>query len=217
MRNASGAALALMVLTAGCAAGEFGYVPETGRAAPLPSPAATYPIPPASPRGRVYVAALGIAELRPGGTEEGRLRAMHLRLVIENGGDDAWTVDTREQLGVLEGEQQSRPAFATASPGEPPIVTVAPQSRTAVDLYYPLPLGMQTSSRVTSFDLIWRVATPQGAVAERTSFDRVVRELPPAADPPRRYGWGWTPGWYDPFWPEYTFQGAGPLPGPAGP
>jgi hypothetical protein len=132
---------------------------------------------------------------------------MHVRLFVRNGSEESWTVDTREQIGVLAGEQ-SRPAFAAASAGQAPVVTVAPGSGVLFDLYYPLPRGREGTGEVLSFDVLWSVELPGERVAARSSFDRVAVETLHAPAAGWSYGWSGAPGWYDPFWPEYTFEGA---------
>jgi hypothetical protein len=198
--------------SAGCAEGRYVYSPEENATARLSGqPAAFYQIPLQSPRGDVRVATLGIATLAPQGDEENRIRTMHVRMVVDNNDEVAtWQVDTREQLGSLDRYGQSRPAFASSSAGRPPLVAIAPRASVTLDLYYPLPADMQKASEIPQFSLLWRVETPEGAVAERTSFERLRIEPPP----PQGYyawglglGWGWGPGWYDPLWPDYAFWG----------
>jgi hypothetical protein len=137
---------------------------------------------------------------------------MHVRVVVANNDDRGpWQMDTREQVAALDGYGQSRPAFAEASVGPAPIVTIAPGTNATVDLYYPLPEAMQKASEVPHFELLWRVHTPEMPVAERTSFERVKLEPPPYTY--YAWEWGWGPSWYDPFWPDYTYWGA-PVLGP---
>src|SRR5579884_2478412 len=213
--DASFLALGLVVASvAGCATGRYVYRPEENATARVSGhSAAFYGVPPQAPRGDVRIATLGIATLEPQGDDGHRMRAMHVRMVVDNNDDAAaWQVDTRQQVGSLNGYGQSRPAFASATPGQPPVVAIAPGASVTIDLYYPLPASMQKASQVPHFDVLWRVQTPEGEVAERTGFERVHIEPPP---PPGYYAWGpgwWYPGWYDPFWPDYAFWGAPVLP-----
>ena len=197
--GAGSLALALLIAAPGCVSGDYAYRPERENGV-----AASYGVPPELPRGAVRVAAPGIVELRRGAEQP--MRAMHLRLLVENGSNQAWSLDSREQIGVL-GPERSRPAFASASRGSPPIVEVPPRSGAVIDLYYPLPRDAEPT-HPQGFDLIWCVQTPDERVTRRTSFDRVEKEPVPAPAAGWNYGWGPTPGWYDPFWPEYTFEGA---------
>ncbi len=205
MRQAFGTALALATIfgAGGCVAGNVSYVADVGQGAPT----ATYAVPPEAPCGWVRVAAIGVVELRHRAAEEPPVRAMHLRMAVENGGGPSWTLDTRDQIAMLLDREQSRPAFATSSAGAPPVVTVPPGRAAILDLYYPLPRGMP-GSEVRAVELLWRLRVSARVVAARTSFDRVPREIAPAPVAGWNYGWGWAPGWYDPFWPESTFQGA---------
>ncbi|HZU84465.1 MAG TPA: hypothetical protein VE987_16160 [Polyangiaceae bacterium] len=195
----------------GCEGPRYLYRPEENATASVAGrPAAFYQIPPESPRGDVRVATLGVVRLQVPGQKED-VRAMHARLVVDNNDETPWTVDTREQIGALQGAGQSRPAFAGSSVGGPPIITIAPHYSASVDLYYPLPASMQEASEIPRFDVLWHVNTAERAVAERTSFERLRIEYPGPADWQVGVGW-WGPGWYDPFWPSYTFYGGIALP-----
>jgi hypothetical protein len=204
----------LVAAGAGCASGpQYHYAPQENAAARVSGqPAAYYPIPPASPRGDLRVAALGFSDLRvvspgvaelqaeaqadgpaPGGPNEPNepltpaaeprhVRAMHVRMLVDDNDEKPWTVDTREQLGELQGDGQSLAAFVAASAGEPPVITVPAGGSVTLDLYYPLPAGMQSASEVPKFDVLWHVRTPDGIVARRTRFERLRIELTPQPD-----------------------------------
>jgi hypothetical protein len=201
-----------LMLIGGCAAeSNYIYRPEQNPTASVAGrPAALYQIPPESPRGAVRIAALGIAKLEPSGGEAEKVRAMHVRMVVDDNDTTEWTVDTREQIGVLGGSGQSRPAFAASSTGLVPVVTIPPSGSAAVDLYYPLPAPMQKASRVPHFEVLWRVHTAERVVAERTSFERLLFDVTPP-DYAVADAW-WGPGWYDPFWPHFGFYGSVVLP-----
>jgi hypothetical protein len=202
----------------GCASEErYIYRPEENASARVAGrPAANYAVPAHEPRGRVRVATLGIAKLEPRGGGQ-TMRAMHVRLVVDNNDDTGpWQVDTRDQWGTLANYGQSRPAFAGASHGRPPILQIPSGTTDTIDLYYPLPSSMQETSEIPHFEVLWRVQTPETLVSERTSFERLRVEPAPS---PGYYGpgypgygmaWGGSPwfGWYDPFWPDYAFWGA---------
>lgn len=207
----------LLVVTAGCASGRYIYEPEENATARVSGrPAAYYPIPAQAPRGDVRVATMGIAELQPRSGEGQSLHVMHARMVVDDNADTvAWQVDTREQIGSISGYGQSRPAFASVSPGRPPIVSIAPGASATIDLFYPLPADMQKASEIPRFELLWKIGTSEGPVAERTTFERVRIEPPPPAGAYAYDEWagpGWY-GWYDPLWPDYAFWGmpAGPV------
>lgn len=219
MRVASGWCLGLglagLAPSAGCSTAQVLHSPEENATARVSGhPAAYWRVPPRAPHGDVRVATLGIATLQPQGDEDDHLHAMHVRMVVADDDDRGpWQIDTREQIGVLDGYGQSRPAFADASIGRAPIVTIAPRTSATVDLYYPLPESMQKASGVPHFELLWRVHTQETPVAERTSFDR-LRIEPPAPTGYHAHDGEWGPSWYDPFWPDYTYWGA-PVLGPA--
>ncbi len=209
--------LALLLGAAGCAS-EQSYIfrPEENATARVAGrPAAYYVVPSQEPHGDVRVATLGIAKLEPKGGGE-RVRAMHVRLVVDNNDDTGpWQVDTRQQWGTLGDYGQSRPAFAAATRGRPPILQIPPGTSDTIDLYYPLPSSMQELSEIPHFEVLWRVQTPGAFVAERTTFERLRVEPAPSPEyysPGYAYGmeWGGPPwyGWYDPFWPGFAFSGA---------
>ncbi len=134
---------------------------------------------------------------------------MHVRLVADNVDDSApWQVDTRQQMGRMDGYGQSRSAYTSSSIGQPPVVTIDPGTSALIDLYYPLPSSMQRVTRVAQFDFLWRLTTGEGAVADRAAFRDVRVEAPGASD---YYAWDmgwWGPSWFDPLWAEEAFLGA---------
>jgi hypothetical protein len=214
--------VAMLLAMAGCASeAQYIFRPEENATARVAGrPAAYYTIPAQEPRGGVRAATLGIAELEPRGGGA-RFHAMHVRLVVDNNDDTGpWQVDTREQLGALDTHGQSRPAFAAATRGRPPVLQIAPGTSDTIDLYYPLPASMQKASEVPHFEVLWRVQTPETAVTQRTSFERLRVEPAPSPatyGPAYGYGtgmeWAGAPwyGWYDPFWSDTAFFGAPPV------
>jgi hypothetical protein len=221
MRKSSAWALGVIALaaTAGCSSSaNYLYRPEQNALATMAGrPAALYQIPPESPRGDVQIAALGIAKIHLRREEDGEVRVMHVRMIVNNNDDDGpWTVDTREQIGILSGAGRSRPAFAATSTRQAPTVAIPMAEKATIDLYYPLPARMQDASEVPHFDVLWRVRTPERVVAERTSFERLQIESVPSenryAGPWWGPGWWGGIGWYDPLWPSYGFAGAFVLP-----
>jgi hypothetical protein len=214
MRASSACILGAVAVAAvaGCVGRSYIYRPEENATARVSgSPAAYYRLPPQAPHGEVRIATLGIAVLQARDDEHDRIHAMHVRMVVSNNDDQGpWQLDTRQQVGFLDSYGQSRPALATSSVGRPPVIDVGVGGSATVDLYYPLPDEMQGASKVPHFEVLWNVKTPGGAVAERTSFERLEIEPPPTNN---YYAGGfWGPGWYDPFWPDYGFYGAVALP-----
>jgi hypothetical protein len=191
--------------TVACASGRYIYEPEENATARISGrPAAYYPVPPQAPRGDVRVATLGIATLQSPSGHGPSVHVMHVRMIVDDNADTvAWQVDTREQLGGIGGFRQSRPAFASVSPGRPPVVTIAPGASATLDLFYPLPADMEEASEIPRFELLWKLGTSAGPVAERATFERLRIE---SAPPPGAYASGewWGPGWYgwhEPLWP----------------
>jgi hypothetical protein len=204
------AVLAALAPSTGCVTHRYVYEPEQAATALVAGRSASYyRIPPQAPHGDVRVATLGLVKITPQGGRGREVHAMHVRMVVDNN-DDAgpWLIDTRQETASLEGYGKSRPAFASSTLGHPPVVSVPPGESATIDLYYPLPQNLQKASEIPQFAVLWHVQTPEGAVAERTSFERV--NIEPAPPPPSlawEMGW-WGPGWYDPFWPDDAFWGA---------
>jgi hypothetical protein len=181
---------------------QYAYVPTTNATATISGRTASeYQIPPEAPRGDVRIASFGMTNLTAKtNPEQGQIRALHLRLMIDNNSDTPWQLDTREQRLDLSGYGPSAPAFASASPGPslPPIVTIAAGGKRTVDLFFPLPPNEQHASKVPSFDALWRIKTGNELVAERSPFERIYIE-PAASDYDYGIGgfWGEGPYWYD--------------------
>jgi hypothetical protein len=208
----SRAVVLVLLVTAGCASGRYIYEPEENATARVSGkPAAYYPVPPRAPRGDVRVATLGIATLQSPSGQGPSVHVMHVRMIVDDNADTvAWQVDTREQLGGIGGYGQRRPVFVSVKPGRPPIVTIAPGASATIDLFYPLPVEMQEASEIPRFELLWKLGTSGGPVAERTTFERVRIEPAP---PPETYAYDewWGPGWYG----GYVINEAPPAPAQA--
>jgi hypothetical protein len=185
---------ALAALVAGCAAEATIYRPLT------PNPiqvdggeAATYPVPPAAPKGDVRVLSFGGEQLSEAGQSA---MYLHLRFWLHNVDDDrTWIAEAGEQVLEYVGRGLARPSFA----GQPRI-DVAAGSEAALDLYYLLP-PEGDPPRAT---LWWNFHRGDQTVAEVTRFDRVSGRYP---EPRHRvgvgFGVGFGPGlWWGPgdFW-----------------
>ncbi len=210
--------LLALPLSAGCAASHYFNRPEENATALVASkPSALFEVPSRSPHGEVRVATLGIATLAPRARDDEPTRAMHVRIIVDNHDDAApWQIDTRQQIAIMTGRGQSRPAFATSSIGHPPVVDIDPGASAFLDLYYPLPRVMERVTYVPKLDVLWQLTTPDGPVTVRTPFEG-LRAEPPAA--PDVFVWDigwWGPSYYDPLWSEETFLGAPILGAPGG-
>ena len=200
--------------------------------------ASTYDVPQENPKGKVYVMSLGGERLATG--QGASTLYLHLRLAAENQKDTGpWVLDARNQLAVLgppsggnEGQTNGvAPAFAQGSGGSG-LVQIQPGSRGSLDLYYPLPQGVEPQQVTFS----WQVQRPEGPLAQQTVFHRQ-----PAADaagqqqyayapaytsrvhlqvgpgwwwgPYWGMGWGWDPwyygGWGYPYWGWGGYWGPG--------
>jgi hypothetical protein len=204
------AASALML--GGCAENAYLYRPAQQATAVVSGlPAARYPVPAERPTGEVLVLSSGVTEIKPSDVPT---RALFVRLVVTNNSDDAaWGVDTRRQIAVLGGQRIS-PSYVNAYGQALPVIQVPRGDKRTIDLYYPVPAGMESNGDVPQFDVAWNIQTSGRLVAERTSFDRMRVEPAYVARGPYGYGYyGYGPGWpypyygygwYDPFWgPRY--------------
>ena len=193
-------------------AGESHYVyrPETANAVSAGMPAARTPIPQEQPQGAVEVTSYGITELRPGGGA--RVRALHVRMIVTNDGDDTpWHVNSGQQLVEIPAEGRAAPMYANADVQGLPDVTIARHDRRVLDLYYPLPTTIRGEAKLPRFELLWQVDTSAREVASRTSFDRVEPETELQYETwPLWAGYGpyW---WYDPWYPRAAFVHAHPI------
>lgn len=138
--------------------------------------AAQYAIPTESPRGALRLASLGVTEV----SMLGRSRpALHVRVIVSNGGAESWTVDAREITLALPGQSPMPPGLANADVRELPVARVPRGGAVAFDLFYPLPRHTG-ARRVPAFDVHWVVRTEAGPVAGETTFDRqTLDEAPP--------------------------------------
>jgi hypothetical protein len=196
---------ALLFRLLGCAEEQYISRPtEQATASVNGLAAARYPIPPERPVGTVLVASSGVTDVT---IENRKTRALYVRMVVANNSDPTpWTVDTREQILLLPGQGQSRPAFVNTEGGQPPVIEVASAQKRSLDLYYPLPSTMQSNTEVAEFELLWTVRTGARPVTERTPFDRLRIQPQYAGDASSGFTLGAAPyWWYDPFWPRATF------------
>jgi hypothetical protein len=198
-------AFAALLALGGCSPEWYALDPAIGGTALVAGrPAAYYPVPTTAPRGGVQVVSLGSTQIQL--PEGPKIPVLQVRLVIDNH-DVPWTIDTREQYGSIPGEGTSRPALVAADADGAPILTILPGGQRTIDLYFPLPSGMNDVDDIAHFDLDWRVDTGREVVAQRTPFDRVrIVQGPGPAYPPQT-GTGLGPFyWYDPFWPDFTYD-----------
>jgi hypothetical protein len=157
--------------------------------------ASYYAIPPEAPRGDVRVVTMGFAQIEQRDTPNSAVQALHVRLVVANNSEAPWKLDTREQRAVLPKFGESSPAYAKTDSGTPPEVPIPPLTERTVDLYYPLPAGMQKASALPAFDVLWAVDTGTRKVVERTPFERL--EVEPV-EPYGGYAVFTEPDWYNP-------------------
>lgn len=181
---------------------------------PVATVGAVYAIPPDAPRGELKAISYGVVEVSAQDGTGDVLRAIHLRAVVTNGSDKAWTFDAREQRLEVDAHGPSAPAFVSADAGDaPPIVTIAPGKLRVVDLFFVLPTDLQAAAELPGFDADWSVNTGGGVVAERTPFERLslepLREYA-VYDYGPAYFWG-PPYWYNPLWVGFRVGGAVPL------
>jgi len=189
-----------LLLALGCAP-QYSYVPTTNATATVHGRvAADYPIPPSAPQGDVRIASYGMTDVSPRNAPGQLVRALHLRVVLADNGATPWAFDTREQRVQIGGSDVLVPAFASANAGgAPPLVTVAPNGKRVVDLFFLLPADLQHAEAIPEFDALWRLnAGAAGVVAERTPFERLAIEPDEGGYDDWDYGGNYS--WGDPYW-----------------
>jgi hypothetical protein len=191
------ALLASLALGA-CAERAYYYAPEAAAVVRGGMPTHVESIPQESPRGTLDVSTLGLTK-GPRGES-----ALHVRMTLDNEGDDQpWTVDIRDQLVDIPGVGRSAPLSANAGVQNLPTITVPRRERRVVDLYYPAPPSVREPEQLVGFDFLWDVKTPTRDVSGRTRIDR--REV--IERPPTVYVSSWGPyWWYDPYYPHLVYR-----------
>jgi hypothetical protein len=195
-------------LLAACGS-SYVYQPETQANATMRgNVAADYPLPSAvQQHGDARIASFGVSKIKRTGLPP--IRALQARMVVSNNSNTDWHLDTRQQEVALHDGRHLQPGYVYSDAGDTPLVTIPPNGKRTINLFYPLPVDVDKARHVPQFDLLWRVDTGGGqVVAMRTPFQRLAIE--PAYAGPGWWGGWWGPyAWYDPFW------GAG-IPGAAG-
>ncbi len=151
--------------------------------------------------------------LEPPGRKQQQLRALHLRLLVSNNSSDNWVLDVRDQRLGLRDYGRSAPAFASASPGTSlPEATVAPSRSCVIDLFFPLPSKLQTTSELPRYAALWWLKLDGEVMVKRIPF--AVLRAEPAQYSQHDYGgdhWG-PPYWHNLIYEEFAFIGAPELP-----
>jgi len=194
--------LMMTLFAAGCA-GDYIYQPaEHATAQILGRSAAHYDIPAQTPQGDVRIASFGIAKVQRQEALDQKQRMVHLRMIVANNGPDRWTVDAREVRVDFPGVGQQPPTIVRVSEAQGTVVDVPPGGQKQLDLFYPLPAGMEKASKLPQFDAVWAVHLPQQTVTERTPFDRLqVYPTYAYGYGPGWGGWyGWGGPWHDPWY-----------------
>jgi len=162
-------AIVVALAASGCAQ-HYAYRPaENATASVAGVQAASYSIPADAPRGDVRIASFGIVQVARNAP-----RALHVRMVIANESDRAWSMDARQQVAVIGGTRMAPSWIAAEQRG--PIITIAANGRSTVNLFYQLPPGWERASRLPEFDLLWSVKAGDDVVTARTPFDRLRGE-----------------------------------------
>ena len=188
-------------LIGGCAeTPAYYYAPEAPTVTRNGVPTRVEKIPPEAPQGTVEFSSVGIAQLQNG------TRALHARMAVDNEGDDTpWTIDIREQLVEIPNVGRSAPLSARADLQTLPTITIGRREKRTIDLYYPLPPGVNSADNLSGFDLLWQVRTAQRPISGRTRINRFEAEENYSTNMVVYGGWGpyW---WYDPFFPAVVYR-----------
>lgn len=191
-------AFAVVVLL-GCAPRHvYAPVSTTTSADLVGATAAVYEMPPDAPRGRVRVATLGIAMLRPGGLADSPSRAIHVAIGVSNESAERWSLAPSEgSLTLTTGNERDEVHSTTSE-----VVEISPRSTRLIHLYFLLPLRLQGKQWLPSFDVVWTIHAGSRAVTHRTSFQRFLPE-PPRVSFPQGLGPGdLRPKYELPSWSE---------------
>ncbi len=175
-----------------------------------------YVIPSGDRKGRLRIKSHGVVEIRPK-EEQAGVRTLHLRMELENSGTEPWVLNSREQILELPEHGESRPAYLNtdAELRVLPMIVVNPGIRRTVDLFYPLPAGIDQASEIPGFAFNWRMQVPEQVVKSVVNFDRVgITAESESIDLGRQsagrlpYEFGeWPSWWYDPLYPDFSFDG----------
>src|SRR5262249_10848987 len=137
--------VAVAAALGGCGTGSYVYQTTQQANATVESrPAPRYGIPPERPTrdGRVTSSGVHGVEPAPGSP---RIKLLQVRLVVANNLDDRpWIVDTRAQYAWIAGEGKARPMFANSDAPGAPLLRIGRGEQRTIDLFYPLPQGMQS-------------------------------------------------------------------------
>ncbi len=186
------ALIALCAVGAACGP-RYVYVPTEDVTAFVDGHAAdAYLISPNAPRGAVRLASFGFSTVSPPNALPGeRERALHLRMVVANDSGEPWHLDPRQQFLEIGRGRRISPVLATSPQriDRFPTIVVAPHAKRIIDLFYRLPLGMNSAADVRRFQEVWRLDLPARTIVERTPFERMRDEREELiAGPP---SWEW--------------------------
>lgn len=172
--------LACVVALAACSSPRYVYSPTVVTAAEVGGlGAARYVIPKDAPAGELRVYSLGIVEARD--RSGATIPAVHVRLVVRNGGREAWVVDGKEQRLELDPSKEPRLLHATTADSAPaPFVTIPAGTERLVDLFFPMPENRRATADLVSFDALVVVRAGSAVVTERVEFER-FRVVPPVS------------------------------------
>ncbi|EYF08142.1 Hypothetical protein CAP_5902 [Chondromyces apiculatus DSM 436] len=210
--STASAVSALALLIAGCSP-SYVYLPTEQLTAVVGGqPAARYAIPPEAPTGDVRVHSYGVVELDVAGEDgdEDEISALHVELwVSHDAGTRPWTLDTSAVRVELRREDGARPTALAAGSTHLPVVEIPTGEQRFVEMMFPLPEDVEDADALPAFDVLWQVKTETRVIAERTPFERIRVQTPPAG-PAWSYSYGYGHGWwYDPFWRPGGALGAG--------
>jgi hypothetical protein len=128
----------------------------------------------AAPEGWAQIVSFGMAEVKPQNSDVSPTRALCMRLIVANRSEQSWRVDARVQAIVFDDGRKATPKYALALSGEPPMVVVPAGTTRTVDLFFPLPRGIDGPRALPRFDAVWSVQTPKRVVTGRTPFARTT-------------------------------------------
>lgn len=133
------------------------------------------------PAGELQASCLGFGDVTPPDAQ--LLRALFVRVVATNRGDETWTIEEAEQVVERVRGRVTLAEHASTPTGErPPAITVAPGRTASFDLMFPL--LPRDADELPRFELIWTVRVGERVVSGRVPFMRRVDVSPAVFEPP---------------------------------
>jgi hypothetical protein len=178
MKFTSGSLLFTLILALlGCAHSYY-YTPEiAGDGAMSSKGGIVYSLPPASPRYRMKVAYLGIADESVSRHFHEKGKTLRVRMYLLKKSVDSKNpgfIDPHDEVLTLDsGELQVHPVAVIARSKKRPLIELAPRQKQTVDFFFALPQGNEGALAIQHFSFQWKVHyDAKNSETQTTRFDR---------------------------------------------